>query len=134
MYAVLKGKEIVYMGDDSTIAVSKFQLHEKDAIPAQLVQVKDLQELLVILSPKAEMPAGPAPKQEDDVFSEAAKALFETLDELGLNSDTTDRVVSDIKKNIAEVRSLGIDAMKAVGDGFVAFGDLLRKTGEEIDK
>ena len=140
MYAVLKSSEVLYLGDDSKIAVEKFQAHLSDTPAPQLVQVKDMQEMADLVSRAAKAPDATTKPEaavpQDDMFSDAAKALLDTLDDLGLNSENAGQFVNDIKTNsekaIAEVRSLGIEAMKAVGDGFIEFGNLINKTSEEI--
>ena len=63
--------------------------------------------------------------------------LLRKLEALGITAENADKLTKQVRehsdKAIAEVRSLGIRGMKAVGDGFIAFGDLLRKAAKDDD-
>jgi hypothetical protein len=50
---------------------------------------------------------------------------------LGINQDLAEKVYQNSEKVIAEVRYIGVRGMKAVGEGFIALGDLLKKAGDE---
>jgi hypothetical protein len=71
-------------------------------------------------------------------FKKNGKAIFnkpsipiQNLDELGINQDLAEKVYQNSEKVIAEVRYIGVRGMKAVGEGFIALGDLLKKAGDE---
>lgn len=67
--------------------------------------------------------------KEEDVLAEVLKKLEELV-----SPETAEKFAAQIQeqtgKVVAEVKSMGITGMKAVGDGFIALGDLIRKAGE----
>lgn len=126
MYAVFQDGVVFYVGSDAVIAV---QILQSKGSTASMVTVNSLEELASLMS------------TENDPFSglsQAASRLFQILDDSGLNAETMEKTTEKLKsqgeKAVAQVRSLGIQGMKTVGDGFVALGDLLRKASETPEK
>ena len=145
MYAVIKDGAIIHVGLDVMIAAKILQSSpwSKDSITT-MVKISSLEELggLIANTPTPEDKGTwfcdiDATKHfiEDsqDQLSRAASRIFKILDESGTNAETviTEKLKSRGERAIAQVRSLGVQGMKTVGEGFVALGDLLRKTGEK---
>lgn len=91
-----------------------------------VAEVKTLPELLRLIMP---------PQEEVDPLAD----LMQKLEKAGLTTvENVDKAVQEIQQRgeqaVAEVRSMGIRSMKAIGDGFMAFGDLLKKAAAEDDK
>lgn len=89
----------------------------------RIVEVLSLDDLIEhIMPPKTK-------SKEEDVLAEVLKKLEELV-----SPETAEKFAVQIQektgKVVAEVRSMGINGMKAVGDGFIALGDLIRKAGE----
>lgn len=123
MYAVIVNKNIVYLGSDKQRALGFYT--EAAAIEKCFAEVNSLEELEVMLQPMVQA----------ESLSEAASRVLDALHDAGFNKedlrDMTRRIKANGEKAVAEVRSLGIKGMKAVGEGFIALGDLLRKAGED---
>ena len=127
-YAVLVDHTVAYVGSDLMTAARV--LDAKGPSGARMITVASLKELSGIIN------ESPEPKEQEvvDGLSQAAARLFQVLDESGVSTETIEKATQTLKSGgdtvIAQVRSLGIEGMKTVGDGFVALGDLLRKAGE----
>lgn len=87
-----------------------------------IAEVSSLDDLIEHMMP---YPTG----KEEDVLAEVLKKLEELV-----SPETAEKFAAQIQeqtgKVVAEVKSMGITGMKAVGDGFIALGDLIRKAGE----
>lgn len=87
-----------------------------------IAEVSSLDDLIEHMMPH---PTG----KEEDVLAEVLKKLEELV-----SPETAEKFAAQIQeqtgKVVAEVKSMGITGMKAVGDGFIALGDLIRKAGE----
>jgi len=123
MFAVIIDKAIVYLGPDNQKAVELFN-SKKAEEEASLINVSTLDELAFALQ---EM-------QSRNEFSDAIDKVFQMLDEAGINEKTVEEVTAVLKDKgdaaITEVKHLGIKGMAAVGEGFVAIGDLLKKASQ----
>lgn len=122
MYAVITDNTVLYLGECRDKAVEVLDQNPT----ASIRTVNSLEDLAGEIDPFRG-------EEDVDVLSEAIVGLFEKLDELGFTPENAETLVEKVQqhseKAVAEVRSLGIRGMKAVGDGFVALGDLLRKAG-----
>lgn len=90
----------------------------------RLVEVDRLEELAEQILPDV------AKTEEEDILG----GVLEKLEELA-SPATAEKFARQIEeqagKVVAEVRSMGIAGMQAVGDGFIALGDLIKKSSEE---
>jgi hypothetical protein len=136
MYAILKSNSSDVVADRSYCchlsedveSANRF-VDERAKLSSQgvytMVQVDSIEELMAKMMPESEQ------DEQDDLVAE----LLQKLDDLGLTPENAEKFTKQVQeqseKAIAEVRSLGIRGMKAVGDGFIAFGDLLRKAAKE---
>lgn len=150
MYAVFAHQSLVYLGTCRDEALSFVDGVEA----ASLHSVTDLDELAdlfedLVLEDEFEdeddllLGAQAAVQSVGDQLSNAAHVVVQKLDDLGINAENGEVLAKKLKeggeKTLVEVRSLGIKGMKAVGEGFVALGELLRKAdakkeAEECDK
>jgi hypothetical protein len=143
-YVVFTGNVVHYLGPDKHYA-SEVWIDQDCKNGATLAPVDSLEQLRLIFNACQADPQedfddcryeDPEYRErvEEPVLSEAAARLFDKLDELGLSAENTDNWAREFKKNgdkvVAEVKSLGIKSMKAVGEGFKALGDLLRNEAE----
>jgi hypothetical protein len=149
-YAVFTDNVIHYLGPDRHSASEIWTGHDR----ATLLPVTNLQDLRKALSrpeindpfpedaedfilddPFAPIDDDYREAVEEDTMSDAAAKLFTKLDELGLSPENVDNWSQSLKKNgdkvVAEVKSLGIKGMKAVGDSFQALGDLLKQEAKK---
>lgn len=117
MYAVITEGRLSYLGECQDQALATFNAKPNSTLHS----VEDHEELDVLLQKQS--------TKTSDVFDE----LIEKLDELGINEDFADKIRDNGVKLVGEVKSLGIKGMQAVGEGFVALGELLRKSSEETD-
>jgi len=128
MYAVIANKAIHYLGNDREQAVQV--LGSKTG--ASMVNVSTLTELASLFSAHS-VNVTPEPNH----FSKAAERVLEILDEVGVDERSVEEVVQTLRERgqaaATEVRHLGIQGMKTVGEGFVALGDLLKKQAEESE-
>lgn len=85
-----------------------------------IVEVSSLDDLAKLVMPETE---------EVDVLADVLKKLEELVDPANAEKFAA-QIQEQTGKVVAEVKSMGIAGMKAVGDGFVALGDLIRKAGE----
>lgn len=124
MYKVvfLKGR-IIYIGEGNAEFV--FQ----NTPGSTLCQVNDLKELAqlfeshVTLNAKS---ASPDPNPLDELLKRLDEMkVGETLETVGK------KLMQDTDTAMSEIRSLGIKGMKAVGEGFIALGDLVKKVSED---
>lgn len=72
-------------------------------------------------------------ESEPDILAE----LLKQIDDLKIPENAekfVEQIQTQGEKAVAEVRSLGIRGMRAVGEGFVALGDLLRKASPEDEQ
>jgi len=88
-----------------------------------IVEVSSLDDLAEHVMP---YPTGP---EEVDVLADVLKKLEGLVDPANAEKFAT-QIQEQTGKVVAEVKSMGIAGMKAVGDGFIALGDLIRKAGE----
>lgn len=88
-----------------------------------IAEVSSLDDLIEHMMPSK------TKSKEEDVLAEVLKKLEELV-----SPETAEKFAVQIQeqtgKVVAEVKSMGITGMKAVGDGFIALGDLIRKAGE----
>jgi DNA-directed RNA polymerase specialized sigma54-like protein len=88
-------------------------------------EVNSLTELEKFIMPQVEA------EKSEDILEE----LLKKLDNFGFTAESAEKLTQQVQekgeKAIAEVRSLGIRGMKAVGDGFVVFGDLLKAAADK---
>lgn len=144
MYAVFAHQSLVYLGncrDEALLFVDSnagASLHSVSDL-VDLSNLFDEQVLGYELEDEVEFTA----QTVGDQLSDAAHVVVQKLDSLGINAENAEDLAKKLKdggeKTLAEVRSLGIKGMKAVGEGFVALGELLRKAdakkeAEECDK
>ncbi len=126
MYAVIAESTLIYLGEDRIKATEALD----DAPDSALISVSNLDELADYLNEDNEEGA--------EILSDAAVRIFEKLEELGFTAENAEELAQKVRTNgekaVAEVRSLGIRGMKAVGEGFIALGDLLRKAGDQQDE
>ena len=111
MYAVHNESAVFYYGDDKEAAMSALEKN-----PCASMTAKASPEWL-------------AEKFNPSVAAQAAEdpldSVLNTLEELGLNAqDNAEKFAQQLQdqseRAIAEVRSLGIKGMKAIGDSFIA--------------
>lgn len=121
MYAVIFEKKPIYLGTEPGKAIDVFN----STAGSELHKIESLEQLSGLVE------ENPKNFQVQDQLSEAAQRLVQKLDELGINQDLAEKVYQNSEKVIAEVRYIGVRGMKAVGEGFIALGDLLKKAGDE---
>lgn len=85
-----------------------------------IVEVSSLDDLAKHVMPETE---------EVDVLADVLEKLEKLVDPANAEKFAA-QIQEHSGKVVAEVKSMGIAGMKAVGDGFVALGDLIRKAGE----
>ena len=133
MFAVFSNKSIVYLGDDRDAAMAA--LESKDG--STLKTVSTLTNLVTSFSfylNSSTAPDDPLEPPLDDELSDAVNTVLDKLDEAGITAaNAAERLKDDSKRAMAEVRSLGIKGMNAVGEGFMALGELLQKAQEEAN-
>jgi hypothetical protein len=137
MFAILKSKSSDVADDraycchlsNDVESANAFLVGRKDLSSAgrySLVEVSSLEDLA-----KAIM------MQKEETPEELLADLLKKMEELGLTAENAEKFTKQVRdqseKAVAEVRSLGIRGMQAVGDGFIAFGDLLRKAAKDDD-
>ena len=138
MYAVFSDGSIVYLGDNRTDALQT--LESKDG--ATLSQVNTLASLSgAFAAYKTQSTSKEEPSSEvdpDDPLEDASAAMekiLEKLDAAGFNAENTEEFYNGLREKavdaVAEVKGLGIKSMSVVGEGFIAFGDLLKATEKE---
>lgn len=88
-----------------------------------IVEVSSLDDLAALVMPEGSQ--GP----EVDVLADVLKKLEELVDPVNAEKFAA-QIQEQTGKVVAEVRSMGCSGMKAVGEGFIALGDLIRKAGE----
>ena len=138
MFAILKSKSSDVADDraycchlsNDVESANAFLVDRKDLSSAgrySLVEVSSLEDLA-----KAIM------MQKEETPEELLADLLKKMEELGLTAENAEKFTKQVRdqseKAVAEVRSLGIRGMQAVGDGFIAFGDLLRKAAKDDDE
>ncbi len=126
MFLVTVNGGILYLGDSQKDAIAIKQVNEN----SHLYSVNGYDEVEAMLQ-KNTSEVDPA---ISDVFSDTFNELVDQLDKVGINQDLSNRIVSKGQQLVGDARSLGIQGMKVVGDGFVALGDLLRGKPEVKDK
>jgi hypothetical protein len=125
MYAVVTEGAVVYLGPCPGLAKQVAEDYSDELLGevATVVEVVNLDELAAAMNP-------PETDKVADLVEKGVvllDSLVEKLDKLGVNKDLADKVRTNSEKVVAEVKTLGVNGMKAVGEGFVALGDLLRK-------
>lgn len=90
-------------------------------------EISSLEDLKNLIMPKIKE------KEEVDVLTDVLKKLEKLASPENAEKFAT-QIQEQAGKVVAEVRSMGIAGMKAVGDGFVVLGDLIRKAGEEKEE
>jgi hypothetical protein len=90
-------------------------------------EFEDIKDLVELVMPQ------PEPSEEVDVLNDVLKKLEELVDPANAEKFAA-QIQEQTGKVVAEVKSMGIAGMKAVGDGFVALGDLLRNSANEEKK
>ena len=138
MFAVFSNKSIAYLGDDRVAAMSV--LESKDG--STLKTVNTLANLATAFefylssgAPPTSDSVANAMEAEvaalEEELSDAVESVLEQLDKAGINAaNAAERLREDGQRALGEVRSLGIKGMNAVGEGFVALGELLKKADE----
>jgi hypothetical protein len=121
MYTVIFERKPIYLGTEPGKAIDVFN----STAGSELHKIESLEQLSGLVE------ENPKNFQVQDQLSEAAQRLVQKLDELGINQDLAEKVYQNSEKVIAEVRYIGVRGMKAVGEGFIALGDLLKKAGDE---
>jgi hypothetical protein len=119
MYAVITEGRLSYLGECRDEALATFNSKPNSTLRS-VENVDELNDLLDI--------------EEIDIeeeLSEGFQVLVQKLDELGLNQNLVETVKSNGAKLVGEAKSLGIKSMKAVGEGFVALGELLRNATKD---
>lgn len=117
MYAVLNDEGLVFLGDcreEAHLVLESCPTHTLHVVQT----LEDLRDVLTTNNAKA-------------LFTDAFETLTDRLDELGLNQEFVERVKENGAKLVGEAKSLGVRGLKAVGEGFVSLGELLRNTGVE---
>lgn len=124
MYVVINEGVVVYIGQSLDESVAQIK-----GAKCSLHKVNNFDELQLVIGNGAKVEF-----EQKNVFSATFEKLMEKLNELGVNQDLAAKVLNNGEKLVGEAKSLGTRGMKAVGEGFVALGDLLRKAGIEEDK
>lgn len=120
MFAVISNEGLEFLGNAHNEALDALETNPGSTLHS----VANLEELELALTKEKV-------KRE---LSDAFRGLTDKLDELGINEDLAKKVRENGKKLVGEVKSLGVRGMKAVGEGFVALGELLRKAGVEKEE
>jgi hypothetical protein len=129
MYATIHSGTVIYLGVCRDTAYEA--AHEDDDV----FQVNTLEELAIALRPKEIMDEAEAVLNAAEAeYSRAFDKLVNKLDECGINKELAEKIKANGEKLVGEAKSLGIRGMRAVGSGFVALGDLLRKAGEKEEE
>ncbi len=155
MYAVVYDGDLIYSGDDLIAALNSFSskvgtsLHNIESLlPENLasIGVKYKPNINSMLNHKIEsgkpvegatrvllkeLANGWKPNDLNighlkEELSEAAKNLIDKLDRL--EKWDVSEITGKSEEILAEVRHIGIKGMKTIGDGFIAIGDVLRKS------
>ena len=140
MFVVLDGKTVVKLTSCSKEAVESMEQDPR----RHMHVVGDLSDLARKLDVESGGDAEVRRQMEEEYdyefpesMSDAATKLFDKLDEMGFNIENATELTETLKgrsKKVAnQVRSLGIKGMKAVGEGFIALGDLLKSAEGDTD-
>ena len=126
MYAVHNESAVFYYGDDREAAMKVLEANPC----ANMTAKANAEWLAQKFNPSVETQSA-----EED----ALDSVLNTLEELGLNAqDNAEKFVETLQQQseraVAEVRSLGIKSMNAIGDSFVALGDLLKRAVAEDEQ
>lgn len=127
MYTVFHKGTILYVGKQSDIAADLTANHDG----AFLLKVENVDQLAEefdwhLMNLRAE---DIREQTKDVVESKSYQDLIGQLEEtFGMDSDLAKKIRASGERVVAEVQKQGAQGMKAVGEGFIALGDLLRKT------
>lgn len=129
-YAVFSNGAMIHFGSNQKEALAYLKGN------ATLVSVNSLEDLLCAF--ESHWIASQVRKEDDNDLSNAFTSLLDRLDRMGINEENAEDMMSKLKENskkvVSEAKSLGVQGMKAVGEGFIALGDLLVSTGKDKDK
>ena len=129
MYVVVLGQKIVYLGDSEKDAVNLYsEISSNLDIDANFGVVDNLNDLKNMIFPKK-------PVDEKSIDEKETKnlldSLYKKLDSLiDENLESSKNLYENFGKVIAEVKPLGMKGMRAVGEGFIAIGDLLKENSK----
>lgn len=146
MYAVYDKTNLHYFGSDVVAAFEVFKVNSQ----SNFKQLNSIDELNKIFDSKIPLNEPSQPNDrfksknnrtfKEELLSEAAKKLIDQLTKWGLQKNLAEAIQKNsevMNKNskelIGEVRHVGIQTMKTVGDGFIAIGDLLKKATESFE-
>lgn len=118
MYAVITGGRLSYLGECQDEALDTFNSKPNSSLHL----VESQEELDELLDTEVDVAA---------IVSDSFTSLVGKLSELGVNQDLPSKLRDNSVKLMGEAKSLGVKGMKAVGEGFVALGELLRKASAE---
>lgn len=126
MYAVFSEGSLSFLGDSQTEALQVFN----DNPGSSLHTVNTVEEVKDLLDSQRTSEVATFAKQVKEDASDAMRQLMEKLREVGVNEELATKIKTGGEKLFGEARSLGVRGLKAVGDGFVNLGELLRKASE----
>lgn len=121
MKAVLADGCVLYLGNDEATVNFLMGGAKNDSSDVEVREVYTLEDLASYFE-----------EEEEDPVADSLDRLLQRLEELDVD-EIADRLIEKGEKAVAEVRSLGVRGMEAVGRGFVALGELLNKAAEEED-
>ena len=131
MYAVFAERSIIYLGDDREEAMRSLESKEGSTLKT----VSTLANLNAAFSSYLNSTSEDA---EAEAIPDPVNRVLERLDELGFNEDNAETIMKRLREDsdraVAEVKSLGIRGMNAVGEGFVALGELLRQADQQVEQ
>lgn len=138
MFVVFSEDAIVFIGQDVTEASTAFQLKNG----TKIIDINGLEDLIEKFNAHISKTTSQSCDGEcsDDPLSDALNSVLDRLDDMGINSENAEQYAHKFtdagKKVVGGVKHLGCKAMKAVGEGFISIGDLMKDEAdsEELKK
>lgn len=120
MYAAVSGGRLLYAGNSLEKACEAC----KDVENAKMVEFQSWDEIPEIVSDSLE-------STEEDLdleqaFSDALNDVVQKLNDMGVNEDLPNKLLDVGGKILADIKLVGSNGVKTVGEGFIALGELLR--------
>jgi hypothetical protein len=122
MKAVILDGGLLYLGNNPKRAFDIAEKNQGSVLVSQ-INLEKLSELLGFSEPKN------SPSEE--LLSVAAQDLVKKLENLGISETIAVEFDEESKKVQVEAKFLGSRGMKAVGEGFVALGDLMKNLADD---